>query len=86
MHATDGTIGRVQGLVVELTDDHVTHVLLDEGQLWGEGATVAPTPAGTAINFDRRPTAPRKSRKAAGANQAVGRKLIRRSLRSLRSP
>jgi sporulation protein YlmC with PRC-barrel domain len=35
VHATDGLIGRVQGLVVDPGDHHVTHVLLDEGHLWG---------------------------------------------------
>jgi PRC-barrel domain len=45
VHATDGTIGRVQGLVVDLTDDHVTHVLLDEGHLWGEKRVAIPITA-----------------------------------------
>jgi hypothetical protein len=35
VHATDGTIGRVQGLVIDPGDHRVTHVLLDEGHLWG---------------------------------------------------
>ena len=35
VHATDGPIGRVQGLVVDPSDHHVTHVLLEEGHLWG---------------------------------------------------
>ena len=35
VHATDGPIGRVQGLVVDPNDHHVTHVLLEEGHLWG---------------------------------------------------
>ena len=34
VHATDGPIGRVQGLVVDPSDHHVTHVLLEEGHLW----------------------------------------------------
>ena len=34
--ATDGAIGRVQGLVVHPGDHCVTHVLLDEGHLWGQ--------------------------------------------------
>jgi hypothetical protein len=33
---TDGAIGRVQGLVVHPGDHCVTHVLLDEGHLWGQ--------------------------------------------------
>jgi sporulation protein YlmC with PRC-barrel domain len=35
VHATDGEIGRVQGLVIAPTTRHVTHVLLQEGHLWG---------------------------------------------------
>lgn len=35
VHATDGNIGRVQGLVIDPNDHHVTHVLLQEGHLWG---------------------------------------------------
>lgn len=34
VHATDGDIGRVQGLVID-RDHCVTHVLLQEGHLWG---------------------------------------------------
>jgi hypothetical protein len=36
VYATDGPIGRVQGLVIDARDYHVTHVLLDEGHLWGK--------------------------------------------------
>ncbi|MHB1511094.1 MAG: PRC-barrel domain-containing protein [Acidimicrobiales bacterium] len=36
VQATDGPIGKVQGLVVDPSDHHVTHVLLDEGHLWGK--------------------------------------------------
>jgi sporulation protein YlmC with PRC-barrel domain len=42
VHATDGTIGRVQGLVIDRSDHHVTHVLLDEGHLWGEKRVAIP--------------------------------------------
>jgi sporulation protein YlmC with PRC-barrel domain len=34
VHATDGDIGRVQGLVIDRASGHVTHVLLQEGHLW----------------------------------------------------
>src|SRR6202044_1273870 len=30
VHATDGGIGRVQGLVIDRTTQHVTHILLQE--------------------------------------------------------
>jgi hypothetical protein len=42
VHATDGDIGRVRGLVVDSEDDHVTHVLLDEGHLWGRKQVAIP--------------------------------------------
>ena len=45
VHATDGPIGRVQGLVVDPSDDHVTHILLDEGHLWGKKRVAIPISA-----------------------------------------
>jgi hypothetical protein len=42
VHATDGAIGRVQGLVVDPSDHQVTHVLLDEGHLWGRKRVAIP--------------------------------------------
>jgi len=49
VHATDGAIGRVQGLVVDPSDHHVTHVLLDEGHLWGEKEVAIPIGAVTGV-------------------------------------
>ncbi len=40
--ATDGAIGRVRGLVVHPGDHSVTHVLLDEGHLWGQKRVAIP--------------------------------------------
>jgi hypothetical protein len=45
VHATDGDIGRVQGLVIDPRDRHVTHVLLDEGHLWGKKEVAIPISA-----------------------------------------
>lgn len=42
VHAADGTIGRVRGLVVDPADHHVTHVLLEEGHLWGRKQVAIP--------------------------------------------
>ena len=42
VHATDGPIGRVRGLVIDPSDHHVTHVLLDEGHLWGQKRVAIP--------------------------------------------
>jgi sporulation protein YlmC with PRC-barrel domain len=45
VHATDGGIGRVQGLVVDRTTLHVTHILLQEGHLWGRKDVAIPISA-----------------------------------------
>jgi len=42
VHATDGDIGHVQGLVIDPEDHHVTHVLLRKGHLWGEREIAIP--------------------------------------------
>jgi sporulation protein YlmC with PRC-barrel domain len=42
VHATDGDIGRVQGLVIDSQDHHVTHVLLQEGHFWGRKQVAIP--------------------------------------------
>jgi PRC-barrel domain protein len=45
VHATDGAIGRVRGLVVDPSDQHVTHILLDEGHVWGQKLVAIPIAA-----------------------------------------
>jgi len=50
VHATDGDIGRVQGLVINPRDHHVTHVLLQEGHLWGRKEVAIPIGAVTGVN------------------------------------
>jgi hypothetical protein len=42
VHATDGPIGKVRGLTVLTRGHHVTHVLLDEGHLWGKRRVAIP--------------------------------------------
>jgi sporulation protein YlmC with PRC-barrel domain len=42
VHGTDGTIGHIQGLVIDPNDHHVTHVLLEEGHLWGKKTIAIP--------------------------------------------
>lgn len=49
VHATDGDIGRVQGLVIDPADHHVTHVLLQEGHLWGRKEVAIPISAVTGV-------------------------------------
>jgi sporulation protein YlmC with PRC-barrel domain len=50
VHASDGEIGRVQGLVIEPGNHHVTHVLLQEGHLWGRKEVAIPIGAVTRID------------------------------------
>jgi sporulation protein YlmC with PRC-barrel domain len=45
VHAVDGPIGRVEGLRVDPVDHRVTHVLLQEGHLWGRREVVIPASA-----------------------------------------
>jgi len=40
--ATDGEIGKIQGLVTDPGSHHVTHVLLEEGHLWGRKEVAIP--------------------------------------------
>ena len=50
VHATDGAIGQVQGLVVDPAGEHVTHVLLQEGHLWGRKQVGIPIGAVTEVD------------------------------------
>ncbi len=52
VHATDGTIGQVQGLVVDPVGEHVTHVLLQEGHPWGRKQVAIPIGAVTGVDDD----------------------------------
>jgi sporulation protein YlmC with PRC-barrel domain len=45
VHASDGAIGRVEGLVVDPRDHRITHVLLQEGHLWGRKEVAIPITA-----------------------------------------
>ncbi len=53
VQATDGAIGRVQGLVVDPSDHHVTHFLLDEGHLWGQKRVAIPIGAVKEVTRDQ---------------------------------
>jgi len=52
VHATDGSIGRVQGLVIDPASHHVTHVLLQEGHLWGRKQVAIPIRAVSSVEPD----------------------------------
>ncbi len=56
VHATDGEIGHVAGLVIDPADHHVTHVLLDEGHLWGAKRVAIPIGVVTKVDVGVRVT------------------------------
>jgi len=49
VHALDGEIGKVEGFAVD-ADHKVTHVLLQEGHLWGRKEVAIPVSAVTAVD------------------------------------
>jgi hypothetical protein len=49
VHATDGEIGRVQGLLIATSGHDVTHVLLQEGHLFGRKDVAVPISAVTDV-------------------------------------
>ena len=50
VHATDGEIGQVEGLVIDPRNHHVTHVLLQEGHLWDRKEVAIPVSAVTGVS------------------------------------
>jgi len=48
--ATDGEIGRIQGLAIDPASHHVSHVLLEEGHLWGRKEVAIPISAVTRVD------------------------------------
>jgi hypothetical protein len=51
VHAVDGEVGRVRGVLVNPGDDRVTHVLLQEGHLWGHKEVAIPVTAVTGVDL-----------------------------------
>jgi sporulation protein YlmC with PRC-barrel domain len=45
VHAADGEIGKVEGFVVDRASHQVTHILLQEGHLWGHKEVAIPISA-----------------------------------------
>ncbi len=54
IHAVDGEIGKVLGFIVDPDDQRVTHVLLEEGHLWGRkwGRREVAIPISAVITID----------------------------------
>lgn len=49
VYATDGAIGNIKGLMMTLGDHQLTHVLLDEGHIFGKKEVVIPVSAVTGV-------------------------------------
>jgi sporulation protein YlmC with PRC-barrel domain len=54
VHATDGDIGLVEGLVIDPGNHQVTHVLLQEGHLWDRKEVAIPITAVTSVDGEIR--------------------------------
>jgi len=52
IHATDGDVGRVQGVIVDLGDRRVTYVLLRERHKWGRRELPIPRDAVAGVDAD----------------------------------
>ena len=50
VHATDGNIGQIQGLVIDSGSHHITHVFLQEGHVFGGKVVAIPISAVTGVN------------------------------------
>jgi len=50
VHATDGNIGQIQGLSIDSGSHQVTHVLLQEGHVFGSKIVAIPVGAVTGVN------------------------------------
>jgi sporulation protein YlmC with PRC-barrel domain len=49
VHAVDGEIGRLQGVIIDGSDHRLTYVLLREGHLWGRKEVAIPVSAVTGV-------------------------------------
>ncbi|HUA04158.1 MAG TPA: PRC-barrel domain-containing protein [Solirubrobacteraceae bacterium] len=49
VHAKDGLVGSIDGLVIDPADHHVTHVILQEGHFWGRKQVAIPIGAANRI-------------------------------------
>ena len=54
VHAKDGWIGAVDGLVIDPASDQVTHVILQEGHVWGRKHVAIPIGAANRVDDEIR--------------------------------
>jgi sporulation protein YlmC with PRC-barrel domain len=53
VEAADGHVGRVDGLLIDPASEHITHLVLREGHLWGQKDVTIPVSEITRIEADR---------------------------------
>jgi sporulation protein YlmC with PRC-barrel domain len=53
VEAADGHVGRVDGLLVDPASEHITHLVLREGHLWGQKDVTIPVSEIARIEADR---------------------------------
>jgi hypothetical protein len=51
VHALDGEVGRIRGFLLDPGTGQVTHVLLQEGHLWGRKEVAIPMSAVKGIDY-----------------------------------
>ena len=52
LEATDGHIGKVDKLVIELESGQITHIVLQKGHLWGKKDIMVPLTAVDRVDYD----------------------------------
>jgi hypothetical protein len=50
VHSTDGEIGKIRAVMVDAGSDRVTHILLQEGHLWGKREVAIPWGSVTSLD------------------------------------
>jgi sporulation protein YlmC with PRC-barrel domain len=53
VEAADGHVGRVDGLLIDPSSEHITHLVLREGHLWGQKDVTIPVAEIARIEADR---------------------------------
>ncbi len=73
VHAKDGWIGAVDGLVIDPASDQVTHLILQEGHLWGRKQVAIPIGAANRVENEIRVDLTKRDRSASPVTHRSGR-------------
>ena len=52
IEATDGHVGKVDKLIIEPESEHITHIVLHKGHLWGKKDIMIPLSAVERVEYD----------------------------------